>query len=93
MLDLGRPAINGVAMTAAERQRRRRAKLRDAERITKPSAGLCDADRVTKLEARVAELELLLDEVAVIGPGRALNPALRAKVAALQDGGCDAVHR
>jgi hypothetical protein len=73
---MGRRPIGERAMSAAERQRRRRAKgkafrdtdpvtksataFRDEERVTKPAAAFRDTEQVTKLER---ELALARDEI------------------------------
>jgi len=60
---MGRPPIGKRAMTAAERQQRRRARLRDAPPVTKSVTKQETAEierlrsRIAELEARIAELE------------------------------------
>ena len=63
---MARPPIGDRAMTPAERQRRRRARLRDSEHVTKSkdTKTFRDSEHVTKLKARIRELE---DEVTRLG--------------------------
>jgi hypothetical protein len=52
---MGRPPLGKVPMTAAERQRRRRAKLGHAEVVTKRHGN--EAAELQQARARIAELE------------------------------------